>query len=136
MDLSCFPFDEQDLNVSLVVWCRRRGKVPVTLSVSDKVFMDIRERGFMDSFLWELDRTLTAYTTTTDLGGRQFPTMTLGVHVLRKPSFVLKAVALPISAMSLLSFIQFSFRYEHINDRVTGMLTLVRSSWLLMLTRT
>lgn len=39
--------------------------------------------------------------------------------------FVLLSVALPIDAMAVISFIQFTFRFEHINDRVTAMLTLM-----------
>jgi len=125
MSLSHFPFDEQNLGVSFAIYCRKDGPVPVNLTVSKTVVMDIRERGFALSYLWELDRTLFAYTSTEQYGGREFPTMTIGLHVLRRPWFVLKVVALPMCLMSLLTFVQYAFKYEHINDRVTGMLTLV-----------
>lgn len=62
------------------------------------------------------------------IGSRLFPTVVIGMHVLRKPWFILRAVVVPLSTMAFLTFIQFTFRYEHMNDRVTAMLTLVLTS--------
>ena len=125
MDLSAFPFDDQYLNLQITLHCRDDGPLPVSLEVAEDVVMDIRGDGFNLHYLWELDRTLFAHSSKLRYGKRTFPQMNLSLHVLRRPWFVLKMAALPMSLLSFLSFVQFTFLYEHINDRVTAVLTLV-----------
>ena len=153
--------------VTLCLYCRTDGQTPVKLEVAPDVVMDIRERGFVLSNLWELDRTIYAYTSLATsgkpehstraqglpvaslqgcctvhhrpasqaaahrargacrFGGRSFPQIHVAVHVARKPWFAIRTAALPIFLLAFLAFVQYTFRYEHMNDRVTAMLTLV-----------
>lgn len=88
MDLSSFPFDDQILQASLALYCRSDGPLAVQLEVADKVHLDIVQSGFCLEHLWELDRSITVYQSACLLGGRHFPMLNVGVHVVRRPKWV------------------------------------------------
>ena len=155
MELEVFPFDQQALSVKLKCACAKEGKVPVAFkgltSCSQSMDHDALA-ALRDSYDVE-DRMQVELGETKPLPGRTYPILCFTANVHRKPVFYLvnvrahrsrhthpppshslsewrcrrapAQVAIPMSMLSLMTFLQFEIPYDELSDRASITLTLV-----------
>jgi len=129
MELKEFPFDAQDLTVSLAINCRTVGMMPVNLVVSPDADLSLSHNGFALRQSW---RPRVALNVEEMLVGasedRLFPTLTISALVLRRPGFVGFNVMLPMGSFPLLALCQYFVPIEECESRLAITLTLVLTS--------
>lgn len=122
-----FPFDAQDLAITVSTNCATEGAVPVRFVVpdADDVAADELDRpqlgvdvvNFAHSDIWDLSpRIYTSVTTVGASSKRRFSAVHLRAHVKRRSNFVLMNVAVPVSIISFLSLMTFLVPPEEIAD--------------------
>jgi len=128
-ELQKFPFDVQDLTITLTVNCATQGPVPVEISCPEDAGLgvDVYNFAFMD--VWDLFPNLTTERATVGATKRRFPALHIRACVARKSEFVLANVAGPIAAISLLAAVTFVVPYEEMSSileiNVTVLLTVI-----------
>lgn len=131
MELESFPFDSQDLKISLAFNVRTTGKTPLVFSVpkpeENKTFYaGINQGGFVGYKIWTLDRNVDVTATTTGVSkDREFPALNVTMVVHRQPRFMLLNLALPVVAFVPMSMLQFALPYTNIGGRLGISLTIV-----------
>ena len=93
-ELQSFPFDAQDLTITVSVNCANEGPVPVEFGAggpSDSLGVDTVNFAFAD--VWDLSPEITTEITTVGANAkRRFPAVLLRACVSRKPAFVVMNV--------------------------------------------
>lgn len=145
LELWDFPFDKQDLTMSLAVNVRTTGNTPVTLAVADDVLLAVdMDEGMQLSQFFTID-TLKADdgSVLTDRSGKQmakvdvvctetgtaadrmFPAMNISIKIIRKPEYYVFNVTVPMIIFNCLAFLQFTISPEFVPERLSISLTLV-----------
>lgn len=109
-ELQNFPFDEQDLTVTVSCNCELEGPVPVEfcLSASPPPQLGVDTLNFTHGDIWTLSPTMLATLTTVGASStRRFPAVHLSANVRRHSGFVLMNAAMPVSIISFLSLMTF-----------------------------
>lgn len=100
-----FPFDQQDLTVTLSANCALEGPVPVQFHLGDEpAQLGVDTVNFALTDIYHLFPEVTAKTTTLGASStRRFPAVQLRVNVQRKSEFIKLNAAMPCSRIALLS---------------------------------
>ena len=108
-ELQPFPFDSQDLTVTLVSQCASSGPVPCELVLGRSAHLGVDVATFAFADQWALSPTITAQMTTTHLGAteRRFPCLHLRAVVSRRPAFIILNVFLPTMVITALSSVTY-----------------------------
>lgn len=123
-----FPYDEQDLAITVGAHCEMEGPVPVRFVMpgaddddadpeSDCPQLGVDVVNFAHADIWDLSPKI--YTSMTTVGAsstRRFPAMHLRAHVKRRANFVVMNVAAPVSIISFLSLMTFFVPPEETAD--------------------
>ena len=99
-----FPFDTQELAITVVVQCALQGMTPVEIAIPDNIILGMVDRSdFAARNSWELDDHIDlSLTTVTASKSRRFPALSISVAVRRRPFFYLTNVVAPMGLFSLL----------------------------------
>ena len=147
LELNEFPFDEQDLTISLAVNVRTTGNTPVKLAVAEDALLSVdMDEGHQLSHLYTFEtRTLPDESALADGSGavkpmanvrvlctetgtsadRMFPAMKISVKIVRKASYYVFNVAVPMIIFNCLAFLQFTIAPQFVPERMSISLTLV-----------
>jgi len=135
MELQRFPFDVQDLQVTLACNCRTTGRVSVDLVVAKDAISAVVPAGFQLFHLWDLVSTSSedarsgAVTLTPTLWGprpdRKFPAVIIGTRVKRRHSYYVVNIMVPMVMFVLLSMLQWVVPRYDAPSRLSITLTLV-----------
>lgn len=145
LELVEFPFDKQDLTISLAVNCRTTGNTPVTLAVAENASLAVdMDEGFQLSQFYTVEtkcdpdgrevldsagkRLANVRIACTEVGtsaDRMFPTMNISVKIIRKPAYYVYNVTVPMVIFNILAFMQFTIAPQFIPERLSISLTLV-----------
>ncbi|KAL7530745.1 hypothetical protein ACHAXR_005896 [Thalassiosira sp. AJA248-18] len=118
-DLHDFPFDEQDLTVTISANCANEGPVPVQFVVNPGEQLGVDTVNFAHADIWDLSPNLSATVTTVGATKcRRFPAVHLRANVKRHSSFLLINAAMPVSAISFLSLATFFVPPKDTADRL------------------
>jgi len=101
MELHMFPFDCQELTISLAINCRTTGMTPVRFVVAPDALLRVDPEGFSPAQGWQVNTQL--FVTSALVGSsadRKFPTLKLTTNVTRRSGFILLQVILPIGFMA------------------------------------
>jgi hypothetical protein len=115
MELRDFPFDVQDLTVSLAINCRTTGMTPAhfVLAEDGKFRHVIRKRHFKMHNEWKLRNDVRVGCHLVGTQGRYFPTIDIACTIERLPGFYLINVLLPMLLFALMANFQFAIpRYD------------------------
>ena len=116
--LRTFPFDVQNLTVTLSVKCATNGMMPLELSAAG-ASCKVLTQHFAYADVWELEPTLhTELALTGTDETRRFPAVHLRAMVRRRPGFVLTNVAVPSLAISGLPALTFAVEVELVGDKM------------------
>mmetsp|Transcript_205 Transcript_205/g.702 ORF Transcript_205/g.702 Transcript_205/m.702 type:complete len:466 (-) Transcript_205:58-1455(-) len=129
-ELQAFPFDAQDLTVTLSFNCSISGNCPVELSCPSSASLSIDVTSFAFSDVWDLNPTLSHELSTVGACKMtRFPALRVRACACRRANFVLVNVAVPMGFISLVPATIFVVSVEEtaemLNIAVTVMLTAV-----------
>mmetsp|Transcript_670 Transcript_670/g.1379 ORF Transcript_670/g.1379 Transcript_670/m.1379 type:complete len:457 (+) Transcript_670:119-1489(+) len=135
-DLHNFPFDEQNLTVTVSANCAMEGPVPVVffVPVLDGLDDPPAQLGadtvnFALGDIWDLGETLSASVTTIGANSsRRFPAVNLRANVKRHSNFIMLNAAIPVSSISFLSLTTFFVPPEDTADRLELSITILLTS--------
>lgn len=112
-ELQNFPFDAQDLSVTISFNCATEGPVPVEVVCPPSAHLGVDTSIFAFADVWILAPTLTGESTTVGATAqRRFPALHVRASVSRRANFVLWNVAMPMSFISLLPSAIFVVEHE------------------------
>lgn len=119
-ELQNFPFDAQDLTITVGANCANEGPVPVEFTVDgpDAQFgVDTTNFAFDD--IWRISESVAPEITTTGAClTRRFPAVHLRACISRRPNFIILNVAVPTMAISLISLFTFVPPPQDVSDRL------------------
>uniref|UniRef100_A0A7S4I2D5 Neurotransmitter-gated ion-channel transmembrane domain-containing protein n=1 Tax=Odontella aurita TaxID=265563 RepID=A0A7S4I2D5_9STRA len=131
-ELQNFPFDAQDLTITVSVNCANEGPVPVEFvdetRSSDGLVpqMGVDTLNFAFDDIWNLSPFVSPEITTVGATAkRRFPAVHLRACVSRKPYFILLNVAVPITCIAFLSLMTFFVPAEDTGDRLELSITIL-----------
>lgn len=128
-ELRSFPFDAQDLTVTVSINCATEGPVPVEFAIAESnAQLGVDTTNFAFGDIWELSPSITPELTTVGATSkRRFPAVHLRACVSRRPGFVVLNVALPTTAIAFLAvttfFVDVALPHTRIDLSVTILLT-------------
>jgi len=129
-ELQNFPFDAQDLTITVSMNCANEGPVPVEFIDTDKdrdppqLGVDTVNFAFDD--IWVLSPSVKPEITTVGATAkRRFPAVHLRACVCRKPNFILLNVAAPTSVIAFLSMTTFFVPPADTADRLELSITIL-----------
>lgn len=119
MELQNFPFDVQDLSMSLAINCRTSGMMPVELRIDPRVKSRhvIEDKHFTLHNEWQLRREVALELKLVGTDDRIFPTVEITPVVERKPHFYLVNIAFPMALFALMGNFQFTLPRYSTPDR-------------------
>jgi hypothetical protein len=125
-ELNSFPFDAQDLTVTLSVNCATAGPVPVEFFVPPGAHMGVDVSNFAFADVWDLSPVLSGEAATVGAtASRRFPALHVHACVSRRSFFVLFNVAMPMGALSLISASTFVIDYSETGAQLEISLTVL-----------
>lgn len=107
MLLRDFPFDVQDLTISIAINCRTTGKTPVKLTVNQSIKREMSLSCFWQHQEWGLASELVLHPYLAGTTGRLFPSCNISVVVGRRPLFYIVNVLLPTALFPPTAMLQF-----------------------------
>lgn len=122
MEMQDFPFDTQELGVSLVINCRSNGTFPCDLVVAKDAKVGVAPADFVMEHQYELDERMVLQT---KLSGDDYPTLVIATRLYRRPFFVLINVFAPNLLFLIMACTQFCVPTANQEVRLAVTLTLV-----------
>ena len=116
-ELQAFPFDVQELGVTVAVKCATNGKMPLTI-VDEAASCRVLTDHFAYADVWELDPTIRTEVGVVGPLSRQFPAVHLRAMVRRRPGFTLINVAAPSMVICGLPATVFAVEVEYTSDKL------------------
>ena len=123
-ELQAFPFDLQDLTVTLAIKCATNGKMPVDFA-NEKASCKVLTEHFAYSDVWQLDPMMATEVGVVGAASRQFPCVHMRAKVRRRPGFTLINVAFPSMVICGLPTVVFSIDEEITGDKLAINLTVL-----------
>jgi len=128
-ELRSFPFDEQDLTITVSSNCACEGPVPVKFVEANSPQLGVDTINFPHGNIWHLSPNLTAaFTTVGASRQRRFPAVHIRAGVRRKCGFIIMNAAMPVSVISFLSLTTFFVPPEDTSDRLELSLAVLLTS--------
>eukprot|EP00316_Scyphosphaera_apsteinii_P015692 CAMPEP_0119344888 /NCGR_PEP_ID=MMETSP1333-20130426/107201_1 /TAXON_ID=418940 /ORGANISM="Scyphosphaera apsteinii, Strain RCC1455" /LENGTH=400 /DNA_ID=CAMNT_0007357337 /DNA_START=684 /DNA_END=1886 /DNA_ORIENTATION=- len=119
-ELQRFPFDVQDLGVTISINCATDGPVPVVLQISPSVSCGVNAEHFAYKDVWALSSRLALDIDTVGATSeRRFPAILLRALVKRRPGFIIINVALPSLVIAMLPQFVFFVEVELVSDKLS-----------------
>lgn len=125
MEMAEFPFDVQDLTVSISMNCRTSGRTPVRLAVDSDAELVLNTRTFA---LHQLYRVCPNMSVEEHELSRHYPALAVTAVVARRPGFVLFNIAMPMGSFPMLAMCQFALPVAECETRLAVGLTLLLTS--------
>ena len=127
--LELYPFDSQQLEVSLAMNTRTTGMVPAHLVVplrGERTELRLEASGFAPHMLWRMHPNLSAKALCVGQSAdRQFPTLNISALVTRRPGFILSNIALPVGLFVPIAYLEFAFPVTDQPNRVMVPITML-----------
>ena len=118
-ELRSFPFDAQDLTITISTHCATAGPVPMTYTVPPSAEFGVDTMNFAYSDVWELSPSIAAEVTTVGATTkRRFCAVHLRACVSRCPDFIVLNVVVPMACISLLGVTTFTLPLKDVQDRI------------------
>lgn len=119
MELEEFPFDAQELTISLAINCRTTGMIPVALALDGNTVSRnmVEDRHFTLRNEWDLQSKMHLGLRLVGTEGRMFPTIDITAIVDRKPYYYLVNIAFPMALFALMGNFQFTLPRYATADR-------------------
>lgn len=130
MELQRFPFDAQDLTMSLAINCRTSGMTPVDIRVRPDAALNhvIEMEHFVLHTEWELEPKLSTRCHLVGSENRQFPSLDISSIVRRRPAFYMLNIVYPICLFAFLANFQFALPRYSTSDRMSMSTSLLLTS--------
>lgn len=127
MELERFPFDIQDLNMSLAMNCRTTGMTPVHFKLADQgTYHHVIEDGFFTQQTeWVLHKKLEVRCYLVGTGERMFPTVEFNAVVARRPHYYLVNIGYPMALFAMMGNFQFALPRYSTADRFNVCISLL-----------
>ena len=107
-ELQSFPFDCQDLSITLVSHCALQGPVPCQIGMSDDAQLRVDLATFAFGDEWHLSSKITPECQSFGpTPTRRFPAVHLRAMVVRRPGFIMLNVYFPTMIIALLSLVTY-----------------------------